>query len=283
MHKIPSNVEYSVLLHSPIIINFKKLGTINKEVNNDKMHDDFTTQEINDYFSSSEFVSGWFFKKEQNSFTWIHKIELNGLYKKFGGLMNFLLDCALDKVNDEMSVYDYSYGQLTNKLPDIEFTVLKSTRLSLKTEIADVAKGSTWWKTAFLKAKVSHNFDFHFETIEKLLKDHYLISDINLTHQEDCTLVANKIVIFQGYGTSRRSWPMYKSATEIQNSIFLNVNIVSLIQTKDSSSNDDSHLAANEPESEDDESILHDVVICCMSKNVFVEHISNTWTSTHKW
>ncbi len=69
---------------------------------------------------------------------------------------------------------------------------------------------------------------------------------------------------------------MYKSATEIQNSIFLNVNIVSLIQTKDSSSNDDSHLAANEPESEDDESILHDVVICCMSKNVFVEHISNT-------
>ncbi len=58
--------------------------------------------------------------------------------------MNFLLDCALDKVNDEMSVYDYSYGQLTNKLPDIEFTVLKSTRLSLKTEIADVAKGSTW-------------------------------------------------------------------------------------------------------------------------------------------
>ena len=96
----------------------KKLGTINKEVNNDKMDDDFTTQKINDYFSSSEFVSGCILKKEQNSFTLIHEIELNGLYEKFGGLMNFLLDCALDKVNDEMSLYNYSNRQLTKKLPD---------------------------------------------------------------------------------------------------------------------------------------------------------------------
>jgi hypothetical protein len=97
MHKIPSNVECLALLHSPIIINLEKLGRINKEVNNDKMDDHFTTQEINDYFSSSEFVSGCILKKEQNSFTWIHEIELNGLYQKFGGLKNFLLDCALDK------------------------------------------------------------------------------------------------------------------------------------------------------------------------------------------
>jgi hypothetical protein len=47
----------------------KKLGTINKEVYNDKMDDDFTTPEINDYFSSSEFVSGCIFKKEQNSYS----------------------------------------------------------------------------------------------------------------------------------------------------------------------------------------------------------------------
>ncbi len=61
---------------------------------------------------------------------------------------------------------------------------------------------------------------------------------------------------------------MYKSATEIRNSIFLNVNIVLLIQANASSSNDDLHLAASEPESEDDESIRHDKVICCMAKNV---------------
>jgi hypothetical protein len=54
--------------------------------------------------------------------------------------MNFLLDCALDKVNDKVSLYDYSNGQLANILPDIEFMVLKSTRTSLNTEIADVAK-----------------------------------------------------------------------------------------------------------------------------------------------
>ena len=103
--------------------------------------------------------------------------------------MNFLLDCALDKVNDKMSLYNYSNGQLTNKLPDIEFRVLKSTRTSLNTEIADVAKALHGEKTAFLKAKVSQNFEVHFETIEKLLKDQYLISEINLMNQEDGTLV----------------------------------------------------------------------------------------------
>jgi hypothetical protein len=92
---------------------------------------------------------------------------------------------------------------LTNKLPDIEFTVLKSTRTSLNADIADVAKALHGEKTAFLKAKVSHNFEVHFETIENLLKDHYLVSDINLTHQEDGTFVANKNVKFQGNGTSR--------------------------------------------------------------------------------
>jgi hypothetical protein len=61
---------------------------------------------------------------------------------------------------------------------------------------------------------------------------------------------------------------MYKSATEIQNNIFLNVKIVSLKQDNSSSSNDDLHLAANELGSEDDESILHDEVIGCMAKNV---------------
>ncbi len=112
--------------------------------------------------------------------------------------MNILFNCALDKVNDNMSLYNYSNGQLTNKLSNIEFTALKPTRKSLNTEIADE-------KTAFLKAKVSHNFEVHFETIEKSFKDHYLISDINLMHQEDGTVVANKNVEFQGYGTSRRS------------------------------------------------------------------------------
>jgi hypothetical protein len=69
MHKIPENVECLVLLYSPFIINMEKLGSINKEVNNDKVDNAFTTQETNDYFSSSEFVSGCIFKKEQNSFT----------------------------------------------------------------------------------------------------------------------------------------------------------------------------------------------------------------------
>ncbi len=67
--------------------------------------------------------------------------------------------------------------------------VLKSTRKSLNNEIADVAKALHGEWTAFLKAKVSQNFEVHFETIEKLLKDQYLISEINLMNQEDGTLV----------------------------------------------------------------------------------------------
>ncbi len=46
------------------------------------------------------------------------------------------------------------------------------------------------------------------------------------------------------------------------------MNIVSLKHDNDSSSNDDLHLAANEPDSDDDGSILHDKVICCTAKNV---------------
>jgi hypothetical protein len=85
----------------------------------------------------------------------------------------------------------------------------------LNNEIADFAKALHGEKTTFFKAKVSHNFKSSFETIENLLKDQYLVSEIDLKHQKDGTLVADKILKFHGDGTSRRSQPMYKSATEI--------------------------------------------------------------------
>jgi hypothetical protein len=75
--------------------------------------------------------------------------------------MNFLLDCALGKVNDKMSLYDYSNGQLANKLPYIEFTVLKSRRTSLYTEIADVAKA--------LHGEKLHSSTPRFPTILKFI------------------------------------------------------------------------------------------------------------------
>ncbi len=48
------------------------------------------------------------------------------------------------------------------------------------------------------------------------------------------------------------------------------MNIVSLNQDNYSSSNDGLHLTANEHESDDDESILHDKVIPCKAKNVLL-------------
>ncbi len=65
MPKIPSNVECLVLLHSPIIIDVEKLGTINEEVNDDKMDNNFTTQEINDYFSSSDLSLDAFLRRNK--------------------------------------------------------------------------------------------------------------------------------------------------------------------------------------------------------------------------
>jgi hypothetical protein len=64
--KMPQCVECFVLLHSPIIIDMKKLETIRKETN-----DDIYTLEMSDFFSTAKLVTGCIFKVEGNSFSWI--------------------------------------------------------------------------------------------------------------------------------------------------------------------------------------------------------------------
>ncbi len=48
------------------------------------------------------------------------------------------------------------------------------------------------------------------------------------------------------------------------------MNIASLKQDNDSTSNEGLHLSANEPDSDDDESILHNEAICCTAKNMLL-------------
>jgi hypothetical protein len=60
-----------------------------------------------------------------------------------------------------MSLYDYSNGQLINELPDIEFTVLTPTSMSLNTEIADVAEA--------LHGEKLHSSRPRFSTILKFI------------------------------------------------------------------------------------------------------------------
>jgi hypothetical protein len=59
--KMPSCVECFVLLHSPIIIDMKKLEAINlkvqKNVTDDEMGNDIYTKEMSDFFSISEIVT----------------------------------------------------------------------------------------------------------------------------------------------------------------------------------------------------------------------------------
>jgi hypothetical protein len=78
---MPSCVKCFVLLHSPIIIDMKGLEAINlkvqKNVTDDKMDNDKYTQEMSDFLSTAEIVTGCIFKMEDNSFSWMYEIELN--------------------------------------------------------------------------------------------------------------------------------------------------------------------------------------------------------------
>ncbi len=46
------------------------------------MDNDIHTKEMSDFFSTAEIVTGCIFKMEDNSFSWMHEIELNKQYKK---------------------------------------------------------------------------------------------------------------------------------------------------------------------------------------------------------
>ncbi len=80
-HGMRSCVECLVLLHSPIIIDMKKLQTIQETVRVDEIDDDMNTCEMCDFFSTTKLVSGCIYKMEQNSFSWMYEIELNIQYK----------------------------------------------------------------------------------------------------------------------------------------------------------------------------------------------------------
>jgi hypothetical protein len=54
------------------------------------------------FFSTAKIVTGCIFKMEDNSFSWINEIKLNKQHRKFGDLMNFLLDCLVEDENDEI-------------------------------------------------------------------------------------------------------------------------------------------------------------------------------------
>ncbi len=47
------------------------------------------TQEMSDFVSTAEIVTGCILKMEDNSFSWMYEIELNKQYRKFGDLMTF--------------------------------------------------------------------------------------------------------------------------------------------------------------------------------------------------
>ncbi len=96
----------------------------------DEMDDDIYTQEMSDFFSTPEIVTGCIFKMEDNSFSWMYEIELNKQYKKFGDLMNFLFDCLVEDENDEICMFDFTNGRLQDNISsDIKWTTFKQGKI----------------------------------------------------------------------------------------------------------------------------------------------------------
>jgi hypothetical protein len=98
----------------------KKLKAIHlkakKNVTDDEMDDDMYTHEMSDFFSTTKLVTECIFKMKGNSFSWMYEIELNKQYRKFGGLVNFLLDCSVEDENDEICMLDFTNRHLQDKI-----------------------------------------------------------------------------------------------------------------------------------------------------------------------
>jgi hypothetical protein len=88
---------------------------------------------------------------EDNSFSWIYEIELNKQYRKFGDLMNFLLDCLVEDENDEICMFDFTNGRLQGRLScDITWVSFKQSMEN--SELVSLTKALNGDKvTVFLK------------------------------------------------------------------------------------------------------------------------------------
>ncbi len=182
--KMPSCVECFVLLHSPIIIDMKELEAIHvkvkKYITDDEMDDDIYTQEMSDFFSTAEIVTGCIFKMEDNSFSWMYEIELNKQYGKFGILMNFLLDCSVEDENDEICMFHFTNGYLPDRISsDITWTTIKQSRANA--ELVSLARALNGDKeTVFLRTENSKKIEVTYTTIADTLLMHYPIEERNL-------------------------------------------------------------------------------------------------------
>jgi hypothetical protein len=165
---------------------------------------------------------------EDNSFSWMYEIELNKQYGKFGDLMNFLLDCSVEDENDEICMFNFTNVHVQDKFSsDIEWVTFKQTRANAElVSLAMALNGEK--KILFLRSKNSKKIEVTYMTIEDILTMHHPIEERNLNH-------------FGNDDTSRRSQPMYKDAIKIRKDVFLNGNIVTVKQDKNSFLDDDNY------------------------------------------
>ncbi len=171
------------MLHSPIIIDMNELDAINlnvhKSVTDDEMDDDIFAQEMSYFFSTTGIVTGCIFKIEDNSFSWIYEIKLNKQCRKFGDLMNFLLDCLVEDENDDICMFDFTYGLLDRISSEITWTIIDQSRMNA--ELVSLARALNGDKEAvFLRTESSKKIEVTYTTIADTLTMHYPIEERKL-------------------------------------------------------------------------------------------------------
>ncbi len=139
------------------------------------MDDDIYTQEMSDFFSTAKIVTGRIFKMEDNSFSWMYEIELNKQNRKFGDLMNFLLNCSVEDENDEICLFNFTNGYLPERISsDITWTKIKQSRANA--ELVSLARALNGDKeTVFLRTENSKIIEVTYMTIADTLSMHYPI------------------------------------------------------------------------------------------------------------
>jgi hypothetical protein len=152
---------------------------------------------------------------EDNSFSWMYKIKLNKQYRKFGDLMNFLLDCLVEDENDKICINNFTGRHLLDRISnDLIWRTIEQSRMNAQlASLASALNGGN--NTMDVTAESSKKIEVSYTTIADTLTMHYPIKESNLKQPvKDDTL--------------RRSRKMYHDAVKIREVVFLNENIITV-------------------------------------------------------
>jgi hypothetical protein len=143
--------------------------------------------------------------------------------------MNFLLDCLVEDMNDEICMFNFTGGLLLERiLNEVTWRTIQQSRVSAElVSLARALNGGIEFMN--VTAENSKKIEVTYTTIVDTLTKHYPIEERKLKQLGDDD-------------TLRRSRPMYQNAVKIREAVFLNENIITVKKYNKSFSDDDDYL-----------------------------------------